>query len=98
VCVPDGENTVVLKAESGTFELGPTPWDFISGTGGTSTPVAGTIAGSGVAATSTEMVQVSSATPGCVIVCCPFSPGGNGCTTTDPTFGTAFTSYLTNCP
>jgi hypothetical protein len=80
VCVPPGSITLVAEPKNGTFELGPDPWVYISGAGGTDSGTAGTIVGDGgVGSTSTTAVVVGS-TPACVVVCCPFT-GGTGCST-----------------
>jgi hypothetical protein len=97
VCVAPGAVALVASPESATFELGADPWVYISGTGGTDSGIPGTIVGEGgVGSTSTTTVNVGS-TPGCVLVCCPFSSDGSGC-------NSAFSGYsgdggfTSNCP
>jgi hypothetical protein len=87
-CLPEGSVTLTAAPASGTFELGPDPWVYISGTGGTDSGVAGTVVGS----TSTATVVLGS-TPGCVLVCCPFT-NGTGCTSAE----SGYTAFLANCP
>jgi len=62
------------------FELGSDPWHDTAGDTGSGDP--GTVTGSGQSASSATTVVVGSAAK-CVWVCCPFSPGGNGCPTSD---------------
>jgi hypothetical protein len=88
-CVTPGSITLEAKPASGTFELGPDPWLYVSGTGGTDAGISGTVSG-GVS--STAVVVGSSA--GCVLVCCPFSSDGTGC---DAAFS-GFTTFTKNCP
>jgi hypothetical protein len=73
----DGMITLTAAPESASFELSANMWHHT--TGDTGTGEAGTVAGS----TSTAMVAVTTTADKCVWVCCPFSPGGNGCPTTD---------------
>jgi hypothetical protein len=89
VCVSPGSVALAAMAASSTFELGPDPWLSISGTGGTDSGTAGMLDG-GVTSTT---VNVGS-TPGCVLVCCPFSSNGSGCTSAFP----GFTAFAANCP
>jgi hypothetical protein len=86
-CVTPGTIPLTAGPASGEFELGPAPWVYISGTGGTTTGVQGTVSGG----LSSESVVVGSS-PGCVLVCCPFTDG-TGC---DSSFS-GYTSWLTNC-
>jgi hypothetical protein len=87
-CVAPG--TIALQAgpASTTFELGSDTWVYVSGTGGTTTGTAGVVSGG----MTSENVTVGT-TPGCVLVCCPFSSNGTGC---DTAFG-GYSSWLTNC-
>src|SRR5580658_3662279 len=87
VCLAPGSIPLVASAASGTFELGPDPWVYISGTGGTDSGIAGTVSGS----TSTTAVVLGSS-PGCVLVCCPFT-GGTGCTSSEM----GYHAFLANC-
>jgi len=79
VNVMPGSITLVAKAASATFVIGPTTWHDTAGDTGTGDP--GTIAGSGAATTSSTTVTVG-ATAKCVWACCPFA-NGTGCPTTD---------------
>jgi hypothetical protein len=88
VCLAPGSIPLVASAASGTFELGPDPWVYISGTGGTDSGIAGTVSGS----MSTTAVVLGSS-PGCVLVCCPFT-NGTGCTSSE----SGYTAFLGNCP
>ncbi len=70
--------TLMLRAQPATsqFELGPMMWHHTDGDTGSGE--AGTVSGGISSAT------VTIGTTGkCVWVCCPFSPGGTGCPTTD---------------
>ena len=71
-----GTYTLVGRAANSTFQIGPNMWHHTTGDSGAGET--GGVAGSGVTATSTVMVTVGSAAK-CAWVCCPFSPGGNGC-------------------
>jgi hypothetical protein len=94
-CVTAGVESalVVAPLAGGTFALGPDPWLYISGTGGTTTPISGDITGDGgVSSSSAASVEVAAGTPGCVVVCCPFA-NGSGCSAAD------LGSYVTtSCP
>ena len=90
VCVSPGSVPLEAEAKNGTFKLGPDPWLYISGAGGTDSGEPGTID----AGVSGATVVVGSS-PGCVLVCCPFSSNGTGC---DPSFGMSFTNWEKNCP
>jgi len=84
---------VVGAVQDGNFELGSDPWLYISGTGGTTTPISGTITGDGgISSTSTTSVEVAAGTAGCVVVCCPFT-SGSGCSA-----GDLGTYVSTSCP
>jgi hypothetical protein len=79
VCADHG-GTVNLAASpiSGTFELGPAPWHDTTGdVDGGGDP------GTRVGNTATTTLVVGDASTACAWVCCPFSPGGNGCPTKD---------------
>jgi hypothetical protein len=78
-CVAAGPVSVTATALSG-FELGPAPWHDTEGDSGAGDP--GTVTGSGQSAMSMATVNTSG-TSSCAWVCCPFSPGGNGCPTTN---------------
>jgi hypothetical protein len=73
VCVAAGPVTLDATAEAG-FELGK--WFGTTGDTGTGDP--GTVTGA-----KSEATVTASAPSKCVAVCCPFSPGGNGCPTTN---------------
>jgi len=93
VCVAPGSTPLVASPKDSTFELGPDPWVYISGTGGTDSGIAGTVVGDGgVGSTSSTTVVVGS-TPGCVLVCCPFT-NGTGCNSAF----SGFTTFTENCP
>jgi hypothetical protein len=95
VCVTPGTISLVAEPNGDNFELGPDPWVYISGTGGTDSGISGTIVGDGgVGSTSTTSVNVVAGAPGCVLVCCPFSSNGTGCTTSE----SGYTTFLANCP
>jgi hypothetical protein len=87
-CVAPGAIDLEAKPASGTFELGPDPWLYISGTGGTTTGSLGTVAG-GVSSTTVAV----DGSQGCVLVCCPFTDG-SGCTSAF----SGFTTFTQNCP
>jgi hypothetical protein len=89
VCVAPGSIALAAEPGNSTFELGPDPWVYISGPGGTDSGRPGTL-DAGVSATT---VTVGS-NPGCVLVCCPFSSNGTGCTSAYP----GFTNWEGNCP
>ena len=73
-----GNITLTATPEGSGFELSPNMWHHTSGdTAGSGE--AGTVSNN----TSTAMVAVTTTANACVWVCCPFSPGGNGCPTTD---------------
>jgi len=93
VCVTPGAISLVAEPKSSTFELGPDPWVYLSGAGGTDSGIAGTIVGDGgVGSTSTTSITVGS-TPGCVLVCCPFT-NGTGCNSSF----SGYTTFTANCP
>jgi len=73
----DGMITLTAAPESASFQLGSGMWHHT--TGDTGSGEDGTVVGT----TSTAMVAVTTTADKCVWVCCPFSPGGNGCPTTD---------------
>jgi hypothetical protein len=77
-CVSPGSLTLVAEPASNMFELGPDPWLYISGPGGTDSGIAGTVSDAGATATSTVSITVGSASV-CVFACCPFT-SGSGCT------------------
>lgn len=79
VNVMPGSITLVAKAASATFEIGPTTWHDTAGDTGAGDP--GTLAGSGPTETSSTTVTVGS-TAKCVWACCPFA-NGTGCPTVD---------------
>lgn len=78
ITVATGDVTLVATAAPG-FILGTAPWHHTSGDTGAGE--AGTVTGTGTAATSTVTAVVSS-TGKCVWICCPF-PNGTGCPATD---------------
>jgi hypothetical protein len=90
VCVSPGSIPLEAKPKNSAFELAPDPWLYISGPGGTDSGEPGVIDG-GVSAAAV----VVGSTPGCVLVCCPFSANGMGC---DPRYGMTFTNWEMNCP
>jgi hypothetical protein len=90
VCITPGSIPLEAKPKNSAFELAPDPWLYISGPGGTDSGEPGAIDGGVSAAT-----VVVGSTPGCVLVCCPFSSNGTGC---DPSFGMSFTNWEMNCP
>ena len=76
VCVAAGAVNVAATALVG-FELGPTPWhDTVGDHDGSGDP--GAVTGTGQAAISTAMVDVTTGSA-CVWACCPFT-NGTGCT------------------
>jgi hypothetical protein len=76
VCVAAGAVNVAATALVG-FQLGPTPWhDTVGDHDGSGDP--GALTGTGQAATSTAMVDVTTGSA-CVWACCPFT-NGTGCT------------------
>lgn len=79
VCLAAGPASLVASPLNSTFELGPNPWIFISGTDGGL--MSGTIAADGGpdggTATSTTTVTLGTV-PGCVLLCCPFASGFHG--------------------
>ncbi len=80
VCVASGAVTLVATAASATFELGPAPWhDTVGDHDGSGDP--GQVTGTGLAAMSTTMVDVSG-TSACAWVCCPLADG-SGCAVPD---------------
>ncbi|HTR50037.1 MAG TPA: hypothetical protein VMJ10_04965 [Kofleriaceae bacterium] len=76
-----GAVTLVASPASETFELGSNMWHLVDSDGGSG--IAGTQMGTGDTATSTATVTISSTAAKCVWVCCPFSPSGTGCPTTN---------------
>jgi hypothetical protein len=90
VCVPPNSAVTLVASPASGFELGPTPWVFLSGTGGTDAGTAGTIAGDGgVGSTSTVTLNVGT-TPACALVCCPFT-NGTGCNSAE----SGYTTFVT---
>jgi hypothetical protein len=83
VCVPSGSTVHLVATALTGFELGPHPWYKTAGDTGSGDP--GTVSGTGQSATDSTTVVAAGATQ-CVYACCPFSPGGNGCS------GTGFTA------
>jgi hypothetical protein len=88
VCVAPGSIALEAQAKNAAFELGPDPWVYISGPGGTDSGTAGMLDG-GVSSTTV----VVGSNPGCVLVCCPFT-NGTGCSSAFPGFST----WEANCP
>ncbi len=72
-----GPITLTATPISSGFELSSTMWHHT--TGDTGAGEAGTVSNN----VSTATVMVTAGTAKCVWVCCPFSPSGTGCPTTD---------------
>jgi hypothetical protein len=89
--LPPGSIPLVAEPASSAFELGPDPWVYISGTGGTTTGISGTIVGDGGVGSTSSTAVVLGSTAGCVLVCCPFT-GGTGCS------GSDYPTFHANCP
>jgi hypothetical protein len=79
VMVNPGTITLDATALPG-FELGPAPWHQTDGDTGSGDP--GMVSGTGQSASSSTTVKVGDG-GACVSVCCPFSPSGTGCPTTN---------------
>jgi hypothetical protein len=92
-CLAPGSIPLVAEPASSVFELGPDPWVHISGTGGTTTGISGTIVGDGGVGSTSSTAVVLGSTAGCVLVCCPFT-NGTGCTSAED----GYTAFLANCP
>jgi hypothetical protein len=75
--VPAGTVGLSLVPLNATFEIGPAPWHDTAGDMGSGDP--GTVSGNPPHDSTTVYVDAGAT---CVWACCPFSPGGGGCTTT----------------